>query len=117
MPESPWPEVADARLLRVLRRQVAEALELLGRSAEAGLVKLAEAMDRDASGAVSEDIMAALTELQNIDRVMQRLRNVETCLADWAEAAPVPEGEPRWREAVEGRYVMEEERQALRSEL
>ena len=117
MPESPWPETADARLLRVLQKQINEALELLGRSTEEGLVKLAEAMDKDESGAVSEDIMAALTDLQNVDRVMQRLRNVETCLADWAQAAPAPSGEPRWREAVESRYVMEEERLVLRSEL
>ncbi len=117
MPESPWPETADARLLRVLQKQVNEALELLSRSTEEGLVKLAGAMDKDESGAVSEDIMAALTDLQNVDRVMQRLRNVETCLADWAGAAPTPEGEPRWREAVESRYVMEEERLVLRSEL
>lgn len=117
MPESPWPDTADARLLRVLRKQVGEALDLLGRSTEEGLVKLAEAMDKDESGAVSDDIMAALTDLQNVDRVMQRLRNVESCLADWAEAAPASSGEPRWREAVESRYVMEEERLALRSEL
>jgi len=117
MPESPWPQVADKRLLRILHKQVGEALELLGRSSEAGLVKLAEAMDKDESGALADDIMAALTDLQNIDRVMQRLRNVESCLADWAEAAPEATGEPRWREAVEGRYVMEEERLVLRSEL
>jgi len=113
-----WPEVADHRLLKVLRKQIAGALELLNTSTEEGLVKLSQAMDRDSSGELTEDIMGALTDLQNIDRVMQRLRNVESCLADWASSCVDQQShESLWKDEVEKRYVMEEEREVLRSEL
>ncbi len=113
-----WPEVADHRLLSVLRKQISGALELLNTSTEEGLVKLSQAMDRDASGELTEDIMGALTDLQNIDRVMQRLRNVESCLADWASSCADQQSyESLWKDEVEKRYVMEEEREVLRSEL
>ncbi|MDX8392020.1 MAG: hypothetical protein R8K53_05555, partial [Mariprofundaceae bacterium] len=118
MPQTVWPEVADKRLLTVLHKQVAGALELLNASTEDGLIKLTDAMDRDVEGVLAKDIIAALTDFQNIDRVMQRLRNVESSLSDWAIAqngqAPA---EAIWKDEVEKRYVMEEERQVLRGEL
>ncbi len=117
MQESVWPAAADKRLLRILERQVAESLALLESSAEEGLVKLSAALDAGPSGEVEEAIMGALTDLQNIDRVMQRLNNVRSCLADWAATAPAPEAPPLWREEVEKRYVMEEERHVLKEEL
>ncbi|MFQ5356195.1 MAG: hypothetical protein ACE5DY_06865 [Mariprofundaceae bacterium] len=113
-----WPGVADYRLLRILQKQVSGALELLNTSTEDSLVKLSQAMDHDSSGELTDDIMGALTDLQNIDRVMQRLRNVESCLADWASASTDQKSdEMLWKGEVEKRYVMEEEREVLRSEL
>jgi len=62
--------------------------------------------------------MAALTELQNIDRVMQRLNNVMSCLDEWSEATKdKPVGEATWKDTVHNRYVMEEERLVLKDEL
>jgi len=118
MQSSVWPESADKRLLMVLKKQVEGALALLNASTEDGLIKLTDAMDRDVEGILADDIMAALTDFQAIDRVMQRLKNVETCLNDWGQAATAAkEGQPLWKNEVEKRYVMEEERQVLRSEL
>ncbi|MDQ6986727.1 MAG: hypothetical protein Q9M25_02855 [Mariprofundaceae bacterium] len=118
MSQSVWPQTADKRLLTVLHKQVAGALDLLNVSTEDGLIKLTDAMDRDVEGVLADDIMAALTDFQSIDRVMQRLRNVEACLSDWAIAqhAQAP-AEVLWKDEVEKRYVMEEERQVLRDEL
>lgn len=105
-------------MLRILQKQVSGALELLNTSTEDSLVKLSQAMDHDSSGELTDDIMGALTDLQNIDRVMQRLRNVESCLADWASASTDQKSdEMLWKGEVEKRYVMEEEREVLRSEL
>jgi len=118
MQSSVWPESADKRLLMVLKKQVEGALALLNASTEDGLIKLTDAMDRDVEGVLADDIMAALTDFQAIDRVMQRLKNVETCLNDWSDAqAEAQGGQPLWKDEVEKRYVMEEERQVLRSEL
>jgi len=118
MQSSVWPQVADKQLLRVLKKQVEGALELLNSSTEDGLIKLTDAMDRDVEGVLADDIMSALTDFQSIDRVMQRLRNVEACLNDWGDAqAEGQGGQPLWKDEVEKRYVMEEERQVLRSEL
>lgn len=118
MPSSVWPKTADQKLLVVLRKQVSGSLDLLNRSTEDGLIKLTGAMDRDTGGELADDIIGALTDLQNIDRVMQRLRNVESCLADWASAQDGRQPmETLWESEMEKRYVMEEERQVLRSEL
>ena len=117
MSDSVWPRKADKRLLRVLAGQLEGALALLKESSEDGLVKLSGALDEQPGEAVEFQIMEALTDLQNIDRVSQRLHNVRTCLADWAEVAEETSGEPAWKEAVSKRYVMEEEREVLRREL
>ncbi|RLL53066.1 hypothetical protein D8Y20_06110 [Mariprofundus sp. EBB-1] len=113
-----WPTEADPRLLRVLSRQVEGALSLLNESTENGLIKLSEVLEKQAGTEVESDIMDALTELQNIDRVMQRLHNVRSCLDDWSKATKaLGTGEASWKDEVAGRYVMEEERLVLRDEL
>ncbi len=118
MGDSVWPQTADRRLLRVLAGQLEGALSLLKESSEDGLIKLSGALDEQPGEAVEFQIMEALTDLQNIDRVSQRLHNVRTCLADWSEAVePAGEGTPAWEEVVSKRYVMEEEREVLRKEL
>ncbi|RMH50292.1 MAG: hypothetical protein D6682_07215 [Zetaproteobacteria bacterium] len=109
--------MADRRLLRVLAGQLEGALNLLKESSEDGLIKLSGALDEQPGEAVEFQIMEALTDLQNIDRVSQRLHNVRSCLADWAEHASAPEGEAPWKDVVAARYVMEEEREVLRREL
>ncbi|MDX8407404.1 MAG: hypothetical protein R8L58_03350, partial [Mariprofundaceae bacterium] len=117
MPEI-WPKVADPRLLRVLTRQVEGALQLLNESTENGLIKISEVLEKEAGTEIEGDIMDALTELQNIDRVMQRLHNVRSCLDEWSQAVKdVDAGEPGWQQSVADRYVMEEERLVLRDEL
>ncbi|MDX8390170.1 MAG: hypothetical protein R8M38_06740 [Mariprofundaceae bacterium] len=117
MSESVWPQVADKKLLRVLNSQVTGSLELLNKAVEDGLVKLTDALDCGVGGKVEADIMDALTDLQNIDRVMQRLNNVNGCLAQWEEAAQDVPGTPKWGEKLMKSYVMEEERKVLRDEL
>jgi len=117
MTDSVWPQVADRRLLRVLAGQLEGALNLLKESSEDGLLKLSGALDEQPGDAVEFQIMEALTDLQNIDRVSQRLNNVRTCLTDWSETAEPIEGDVHWKEVVSKRYVMEEEREVLRKEL
>jgi len=116
MADAVWPKVADKRLIKVLEKQVGGSMQLLDQSAEDGLIKLTEILDMGVSSEVEDLIMAALTDLQNIDRVSQRMNNVKSCLQDWGKAAPDPPPAV-WKEAVEKRYVMEEERQALKEEL
>ncbi len=117
MSESVWPKQADKRLLRVLQKQVEGSVELLSSSSEDGLVKLMGILDMGVSAEVEAAIMDALTDLQNIDRVSQRLNNVKSCLDDWASAQPDSAGMVLWEEEVSKRYVMEEERVVLRGEL
>ncbi len=117
MTETVWPKHADQRLLRVLKGQIEGSLALLHKSTDDGLAKLMDAMDQNPGGAVEGDILAALTDLQNIDRVMQRITNVMTTLDDWSKATDPVTGKPLWEEEVSKRYVMEEERQTLRKEL
>jgi len=117
MTDSVWPQEADKRLLRVLSGQLEGALALLKDSSEDGLIKLSGALDEQPGEAVEFQIMEALTDLQNIDRVSQRLNNVRTCLADWSETAVAESGDPAWKDVVSKRYVMEEEREVLRKEL
>ncbi|MBL4775827.1 MAG: hypothetical protein JKY87_07230 [Mariprofundus sp.] len=117
MADSVWPKVADKRLIKVLEKQVHGSITLLEESAEDGLIKLTEVLDLGVSPEVEDRIMAALTDLQNIDRVSQRMNNVKSCLQDWGNAAPQAPAIATWKEAVEKRYVMEEERMALKEEL
>jgi len=117
MNDSVWPQQADKRLLRVLKKQVGGSLELLNESCEEGLVKLTEVLDMGVSEEVEDLIMAALTDLQNIDRVSQRLNNVKSCLKDWSDHAPETAQAVLWEEEVSQRYVMEEERMVLKEEL
>jgi hypothetical protein len=117
MNDSVWPQQADKRLLRVLKKQVGGSLELLNESCEEGLVKLTEILDMGVSEEVEELIMAALTDLQNIDRVSQRLNNVKSCLKDWSDHVPDSGQAALWEEEVSQRYVMEEERMVLKEEL
>ncbi|MBL4760017.1 MAG: hypothetical protein JKY80_04075, partial [Mariprofundaceae bacterium] len=117
MNDSVWPQQADKRLLRVLKKQVGGSLELLNESCEEGLVKLTEVLDMGVSEEVEELIMAALTDLQNIDRVSQRLNNVKSCLKDWSDHVPEASAAALWEEDVSKRYVMEEERMVLKEEL
>jgi len=113
-----WPKSADPKLLRVLMRQLEGSLQLLNESTENGLMKLSEVLEKNAGTEVEEDIMLALTELQNIDRVMQRMNNVKSCLDEWSQAVKEQDtSEAMWKESVSGRYVMEEERLVLRDEL
>jgi len=117
MNDSVWPQQADKRLLRVLQKQVSGSLDLLGESSENGLIKLTEILDMGVSEEVEAKIMDALTDLQNIDRVSQRLTNVKSCLDDWANHAPEVGQAALWEEEVSQRYVMEEERMVLKEEL
>jgi len=117
MNDSVWPQQADKRLLRVLKKQVDGSLELLNESCEEGLVKLTEVLDMGVSEEVEDLIMAALTDLQNIDRVSQRLNNVKSCLKDWSNHVPESSQTALWKEEVSQRYVMEEERMVLKGEL
>ncbi|MDX8407784.1 MAG: hypothetical protein R8L58_05310, partial [Mariprofundaceae bacterium] len=111
-----WPKIADKRLLKVLQKQVEGSVTLLESSSEDGLIKLTEILDMGVSAEMEEKIMAALTDLQNIDRVMQRLNNVKSCLQDWS-AASNQTSDAAWKDEVEKRYVMEEERTVLKEEL
>ena len=117
MNDSVWPQQADKRLLRVLKKQVGGSLELLNESCEDGLVKLTEILDMGVSEEVEDLIMAALTDLQNIDRVSQRLNNVKSCLKDWSDHVPESSQTALWEGEVSQRYVMEEERMVLKGEL
>jgi hypothetical protein len=117
MSQTVWPKQADKRLLRVLQKQIEGSVELLSSSSEEGLVKLMGILDMGVSPEVEAAIMDALTDLQNIDRVSQRLNNVKSCLDDWATAQPDTTAAALWEEEVSKRYVMEEERVVLRGEL
>ncbi len=117
MSETVWPKQADKRLLRVLQKQVEGSVDLLQSSSEGGLAKLMGILDMGVSPEVEAAIMDALTDLQNIDRVSQRLNNVKSCLDDWATAQPDVSDAALWEEEVSKRYVMEEERMVLRGEL
>lgn len=117
MGESIWPKQVDKRLLRVLEKQVQGSVELLATSSEEGLIKLMDILDMGVAPEVEAKLMEALTDLQNIDRVSQRLNNVQSCLHDWGQAQPDATEKAVWEEEVAKRYVMEEERIVLRGEL
>lgn len=111
-----WPQVEDVRLLRVLAEQVAGALRDLHHCSEDGLGHLARAMEMHPRSDMAPHILAALTDLQKIDRAMQRLKNVETSLSEWSQAS-VHGGqerpEPAWAALLSSRYVMPDENVVL----
>jgi len=100
MRESIWPKQVDKRLLRVLEKQVQGSVELLATSSEDGLVKLMDILEMGVTPEVEAKLMDALTDLQNIDRVSQRLNNVKSCLSEWAEAQPEATEKAVWEEEV-----------------
>jgi len=109
-----WPRVADARLLHMLEAQMDGALACLRASTEDGLAHLEEAMKQHPKSETAPHIIRALTDLQNIDRAMQRLGNVRMTLDEWArDARRRPSGRPAWADAVAARFVMPEESSAL----
>ncbi len=113
-----WPALGDPRLLRLLRRQVAGALQDLNTCTEDGLGLLAQAMEQYPESVMMPHIMQALNELQKIDRVMQRLDNVVGSLSDWdATIQQRTHKPPTWIDAVSSRFVMPEEGAALRAVL
>ncbi len=113
-----WPAVGDPRLLRVLEKQLIGALEDLHGCTEDGLGRLAQAMEQHPESVIIPHIMQALTELQKIDRVTQRLGNVVENLSDWAATIQQQTHEPPvWANAVSSRFVMPEEGAVLRSVL
>ncbi len=113
-----WPAVGDPRLLRVLEKQLIGALEDLHGCTEDGLGRLAQAMEQHPKSVIIPHIMQALTDLQKIDRVKQRLGNVVENLSDWAATIQQQTHEPpAWANAVSSHFVMPEEGAVLRSVL
>ena len=111
-----WPRISDPRLLEVFAGQVDGVIRDLQASTDDGLDKLAEALGRHPDSPVAACIRRALVDMQAIDRAMQRLRNIHGCLEEWIRSGPgVPgAGDPPWRERLEERYVMGDERTVLR---
>ncbi|MDX8409915.1 MAG: hypothetical protein R8J84_07760, partial [Mariprofundales bacterium] len=105
-----WPQQADQRLLRILARQVDEAVVMLQQSSEASLMKLMTLLESAPGEVVEAQIMDGLGSLQNIDRVVQWLTNVRSCLDDWQRGVEPCDGATPWSEAMMARCVMEEER-------
>ncbi len=110
-----WPQQADQRLLRILARQVDEAVVMLQQSSEASLMKLMALLESAPGEGVEAQIMDGLSSLQNIDRVVQWLTNVRSCLDDWQGAIQPCDGDTPWSTAMMARCVMEEERAVIRA--
>jgi len=110
-----WPKEADSRLLKIFSRQVDAAIVMLQESSEGSLMKLMTLLDQAPGDSVEGHVMDALGSLQNIDRVVQWLTNVRSCLHDWDENIASASGETPWREAMLARCVMEEEREVIRT--
>jgi len=109
-----WPNVGDPRLLAVLQAQVTGALQDLHLCTEDGLGHLAKIIELHPESKLTVHVLAALTDLQHIDRAMQRLHNVASSLDEWKRASSGQGlGAPTWVEALTGRYVMPEEREAV----
>ncbi|HKJ83030.1 MAG TPA: hypothetical protein VJ961_03300 [Mariprofundaceae bacterium] len=109
-----WPSVSDARLVQVLQQQVAGALGNLHDCTEDGLGHLAKALDYHPDSEVTPHILRALTDLQKIDRAIQRLRNVADSMDEWSSASgDVPQDRPAWAEVMAERFVMPEEGSVL----
>jgi len=105
-----WPQVSDARLLELLERHIEDSLTVLQDGVEDGLGKLTDALDRHPVKEIEDDILAVFTDFQNIDRVVQRLGNVQKCLAQWRRSAANGSGsDPAWAAVVASSYVMQEE--------
>ncbi len=112
-----WPLQTDPRLLKILARQVEAAITMLQESSESSLMKLMTLLESAPGEAVEARIMDALASLQNIDRVVQWLTNVQSCLREWEHGVIPACGETPWREGMLTRCVMEEEREVIRAVL
>ncbi|MDX8413513.1 MAG: hypothetical protein R8J85_05440 [Mariprofundales bacterium] len=110
-----WPLEADSRLLKILSQQVEAAIVMLQESSESSLMKLMTLLDSAPGESVEGHVMDALSSLQNIDRVVQWLNNVRSCLNDWDQNVAPAGGETPWCEAMLARCVMEEEREVIRA--
>ncbi|MDQ6963999.1 MAG: hypothetical protein Q9M13_03660, partial [Mariprofundales bacterium] len=110
-----WPVEADSRLLKIVEKQVEAALVMLQESSESSLMKLMTLLEQDPGAEVEGHVMDALASLQNIDRVVQWLSNVRSCLGDWGGGVASSGGSTPWREAMLARCVMEEEREVIRA--
>ena len=109
-----WPNVSDPRLLSVLQAQVVGALQDLHLCTESGLGHLAKVIELHPESELTAHVLAALTDLQRIDRVMQRLQNVVGSLEEWKNASREQSlGTPAWLDTLVGRYVMPEEREVV----
>ena len=109
-----WPTVSDPRLLAVLQAQVVGALQDLHMCTEDGLNHLAQVVELHPDSELIPHVLSALTDLQRIDRAMQRMHNVVSSLDEWKRASDVRTHDtPTWTEALTGRYVMPEERETM----
>jgi len=109
-----WPSVSDPRLLAVLQAQVVGALQDLHQCTDDGLNHLAQVIELHPDSELVPHVLSALTDLQRIDRAMQRLHNVASSLDEWKRATCVHAHDaPTWTDALTGRYVMPEEREAM----
>lgn len=108
-----WPTVSDPRLLAVLQAQIDGALQDLHLCTEDGLGHLARIIEFHPEDALTPHVLAALTDLQGIDRAMQRLQNVISSLDDWEKACEPTQSTPAWLQVLAGRYVMPEEREVV----
>jgi hypothetical protein len=109
-----WPNVSDPRLLAILREQVAGSLHDLRLCSEDGLDHLAKIIESHPHDALTTHVLSALTDLQRIDRVMQRLQNVISSLDEWEKSCDHARlDDPAWLEHLIQRYVMPEEREVV----
>lgn len=99
-------------MLAVLAGQVTGALEELHHCTREGLEYLSRGMELQPDSEISLHLLAALTELQKLDRVVQRLKNVESILLEWLhanEGKQVKCEKPAWAEVLINRHVMPDE--------
>lgn len=109
-----WPIVSDSRLLAILQAQVTGALQDLNYCTDDGLEHLAKIIKMQPDSDLSNLVLAALTDLQRIDRVIQRLQNIANSLDEWRQSLGSPPlGRPTWLDSLTGRYVMPEEREVV----
>lgn len=109
-----WPSVSDSRLLEILQAQVVGAIQDLHFCTDDGLEHLAEIVKMHPDSELCTLVLAALTDLQRIDRVMQRLQNVANSLDEWRHSSSTPPpGKPVWLDVLTRRYVMPEEREVV----
>ncbi len=109
-----WPTVSDPRLLAVLKAQVTGSLQDLRLCTDDGLGHLAKIIELHPDSELVPHVLSALTDLQRIDRAMQRLHNVVSSLDEWNRASGAQAHDaPSWIDALTGRYVMPEERETM----